>query len=401
MKFNYQARTKTGEIQSGQVEASSREAALNVLRAHQLFVTILQEQKPAFYARRIKFFERVPKKEVVLFSRQLAIMFKSEIPPTEVFNTLARQIKNESLREKIFSMVEKVEGGTPLSKTFSLYPEIFSSFYVNMVRSGEASGKLSEVFTYLADYLEKEYDFNRKVKGTLIYPVFLLVVFLGVIGVIVFFVVPQLSQFLAETDKELPGITRFLLTSSAFLRRWWFLLLLAPIGLAAFIYFYLKTKEGRIFFDRWLLKAPLLKNFLKSIYLARASLNLSTLVSGGLPIVQALEVTSHVVGNNVYRQIILEASEGVKKGEPISSLLARYPEEFPPLFIQMLVVGEKTGHLESSLRNTVDFYQKEVDRGLEDFMRTLEPTLIIVFGLLVGGLMASVMVPVYQIITGF
>lgn len=398
MKFYYQARTKTGEIESGQVEASSREAALNVLKAHHLFVTLLQEQKPAFYARKIKLFEKVSQKEILYFSKQLAIMFKSEISPTDALNTIAKQMKNELFREKIFNMLEKVEGGMSLSKALSLHPDIFSSFYVNMVRAGEASGSLSEVFSYLADYLEKEYDFNQKVRGALIYPIFLSLVFLAVIGVVIFFVTPKLSQLLAETGRQAPRITSFVLASAAFLRRWWFLLVSLAIALVAFIYFYRRTEEGRIFFDKWLLKAPFLKNFLKSIYLTRTSLNLSTLISGGLPIVQALEVTSHVVGNNVYQQIILEASEGVKMGEPMSSLLSRHPEEFPPLFIQMLVVGEKTGHLASSLRNVVDFYQKEVDRGLGNFMSLLEPTLIIVFGILVGVLMASVILPVYQII---
>ncbi len=401
MKFNYQARTKTGQVQSGVVEAVSRESAIDLLRSNNLYVTILEEVSPPFYARRLKFFEKVPQKEVVVFSRQLAIMFRSEIPPVEVLNTLATQIKNESFRGKILDMIEKVEGGSSLSKTFSLYPEIFSSFYVNMVRSGEVSGKLSEVFTYLADYLEKEYDFSRKVRGAMIYPVFLLVVFLAVIAVVVIFVVPQLSIFLSETNRAVPLITRFLIASSEFLRAWGLVLLLIPLGLAVFIRFYLRTKEGRNFFDEKLLKVPFLNGFLKSVYLSRISLNLSTLISGGLPIVQALEVTSNAVGNEVYRRIILETAEGVKHGEPISSLLARHPDEFPPLFIQMMVVGERTGRQELSLRNTVDFYQKEVERSLSNFMRLLEPTLIIIFGILVGILMASVILPVYEIITGF
>ena len=401
MKFNYQARTKTGQIQSGMVEATSRESALNVLKSSNLFVTILEEVSPPFYAKRLAFFERVPRKDIVAFSRQLAIMFKSEIPPVEVLTTLAQQIKNPAIREKIFDMVEKIEGGNSMSKTFSLYPQLFSSFYVNMVKSGEVSGKLSEVFSYLADYLEKEYDFNSKVKGALIYPVFILAVFLGVVGIIVFFVVPQLSQFLTETNQAVPGITRALLAGSSFLRAWGWLLLLLPIIAAFPIYFYYKTKEGQTFFDKNLLRVPLLGNFLKGIYLARLSLNLSTLISGGLPIVQALEITSDVVGNEVYRSIILDTSEGVKRGVPISLLLARHPNEFPPLVIQMFVVGEKTGRMEASLKNMVDFYQKEVDRALTNFMRLLEPVLILVFGLLVGLLMASVMLPVYQIVTGF
>lgn len=401
MKFNYQARTKTGEIQSGIVEASSREAAINVLKIHGVYITFLGEVSPPFYARKIKIFERTSRKEIVAFSRQLSIMFKSEIPLIETLNTLAKQTQNLSLREKILDMVEKVEGGTSLSKTFGSYPEIFSSFYINMVKAGEASGKLSEVFSYLADHLEREYHFYGKIRGALIYPVFVLFVFMLVIGAMVFFVMPQMNQLISETGGGLPAITRVLMGASFFLRKWGWVLILAILSLITAFFFYVRTKEGKEFFDKNLLKIPFLNNFLRKIYLSRISLNLSTLISGGLPIVQALGITGEVVGNEVYRAIILETAERVKRGEQISAFLERHPKEITPLFIQMVVVGEKTGRLESALINVVDFYQKEVDRSLENFILLLEPILIVVFGLLVGGLMAAVILPLYQIVGGF
>lgn len=401
MKFNYQAKTKAGQSQSGVIEATSRGAAIDLLRSHGLFVTALEEIKAPFYARRLKFFDRIPKREIVNLSRQMAIMFKSEIPLVEVLNALAKQVQNEQLREKIYDLAEKVEGGNSLSKALSAHPDVFSAFYQSMVKSGEASGKLSDVFVYLADYLEKEYDFNRKVKAALTYPVFLLVVAMGVVAVVVFFVVPQLSQILAESAKEIPLFTKFLLGSAFFLRRWGLLIILVAVSGAIAVRFYFKTKEGKALLDRILLSAPLLNKFLKSIYLARFSLNLSTLISGGLPIIQALEATSEVVGSEVYKKIIRETAEGVKRGEAISAVLTRYPEEFPPLFIQMLLVGEKTGRMQFSFKSTADFYQKEVDYGLAAFTSLLEPVLMIIFGLLVGTLMAAVILPVYQIITGF
>ena len=401
MKFNYQARTKTGEIQSGIVEASSREAAVNVLKIHGVYVTFLGEVSPPFYARKIKILERTSRKEIVAFSRQLSIMFKSEIPLIDTLNTLAKQTQNLSLREKILDMVEKVEGGTSLSKTFGSYPEIFSPFYINMVKAGEASGKLSEVFSYLADHLEREYHFYGKIRGALIYPVFILFVFMLVIGGMVFFVMPQMNQIISETGGELPAITKVLMGASFFLRKWGWVLILAILSLITAFFLYVRTKEGKEFFDKNLLKIPFLNNFLRKIYLSRISLNLSTLISGGLPIVQALGITGEVVGNEVYKAIILETAERVKRGEQISAFLERHPKEITPLFIQMIVVGEKTGRLEFALINVVDFYQKEVDRSLENFMRLLEPILIVVFGLLVGGLMAAVIMPLYQIVSGF
>lgn len=401
MKFDYQARTKSGEIQSGVVEASSREAAVNVLRSYGLYVTLLEEVSPPFYARKIKLLERISKKEIVAFSRQLSIMFKSEIPLVEILNTLAKQTQNSIFKEKILDMTEKVEGGTSLSKTFSYYPEIFSPFYISMVRSGEASGKLSEIFSYLADHLEREYHFSGQIKGAMIYPAFVLFVFLLVGGAMIFFIMPQITQLLSQTGGEPPLITQILLGLSNFLRKWGWALILFFLSLAIFIIFYLKTKEGKNFFDKNLLRMPLLGSFLRKTYLSRFALNLSTLISGGLPIVQSLEITGEVVGNEVYKKIILETAEGVKRGEQISLLLERYPAEFTPLFIQMVVVGEKTGRLDSALTNIVDFYQKEVERTLDNFMRLLEPILIIVFGLLVGGLMAAVIIPLYQMVAGF
>lgn len=401
MKFNYQARTKFGEIQSGVVEASSKEAAINLLKAHQLYVTALNETAVPFYRRKIKFFEKISRKEIVAFSRQLAIMFKSEIPLIEILQTLAKQTQNPIFREKILGMTEKVEGGSSLSKTFSYYPGVFSPFYINMVKSGEASGKLSEVFSYLADHLEKDYNFNAKIKGAMIYPIFLSVVFILIMVAMAYFVMPQLTQILTETGQELPIMTKILIGLADFLREWVLLLLLVLVFGAAFIFYYFRTKEAKDFFDKNLLKLPVLGNFLKKMYLSRFALNLSTLISGGLPIVHAIEITGDVVGNETYRKIILETAESVRRGERVSDVLQRYHKEITPLFTQMVVVGEKTGRMDLSLLNIVSFYEKDVDRSLDNFMQLLEPILIIFFGIIVIGLMIAVIVPLYQIVSGY
>jgi type IV pilus assembly protein PilC len=401
VKFNYQARTKIGEVPAGVVEANSKEAAAVLLRAKGLFVTALEETAAPFYTKRIRLFERITKKEVVALSRQLAIMFKAEIPLVEILQTLAKQTENRALREKIVSMTEKVEGGSSLSKTFALYPEIFNPFYINMVKAGEASGKLSGVFTYLADHLEKDYDFNSKIRMALIYPAFLASVFLLIGGLMVFFVVPQLTDVLKETGKEMPVITRVLIAAADFLRKWGILVIgIAAVMIGAVVY-YSRTKEGKIFFDKNFLKLPVVGSFLKKIYLSRFALNLSTLISGGLPIVHAIEISGEIVGSNVYKKIILETSDGVKRGEAISSLLERYPGYITPLFIQMVVVGEKTGRLDASLLNIIDFYQKDIDKSLDGFMRLLEPILIVFFGVVVGGLMIAIIMPLYQAVSTF
>lgn len=397
MKFNYQARSKTGEIQSGMVEASNREAAFNVLKTHGLYVTILQETSAIpFYAQRLKFIERVSKKDIVLFSRQVSIMFKSNVPIVESFKAIAKQTRKSVFREKILKLAEEIEGGASLSKALSLYPKLFTSFYVSMIRSGEASGKLSDVFLYLADYLEKEYTFRSKIRGAMVYPIFILVVFIAVVALIMIYVIPQLSEVLKGTGQELPLATRIVMVISGFLKKLWWLVLMALIGSIVGMYFFVKSKTGKKFFDRNLVKLPILGSFLKKLYLGRCALNLSTLISGGVPISQALQITGEVVNNDLYKELLYETRDQVKKGETISSVLERYPSLVFPLFYQMVTVGEKTGSLDTSLMNVVDFYQEDVDRSLDNFVRLLEPIFIIILGGVVAGLMGAVLMPLYS-----
>ena len=397
MKFNYQARTRTGEIQTGVVEASSREAAFNVLKSHNLYVTALEETESIpFYARKLKLFDITTKKDVVFFSRQASIMFKSNVPIVETFRTIAKQTRKPGFKEKILKLAEEIEGGTPLSKALSMYPKLFSPFYINMVKSGEASGKLSEVFMYLASYLEREQEFRGKIKGAMVYPVFVLIVFVAVVAIIMVYVIPQLSEVLKGTGQELPTITQVVIAMSAFLKEKWWLVFLILLGLILALVQFARSKTGKKFFDRNLLKVPLLGNFLKKLFLARFALNLSTLISGGLPIAQALEITGEVVGNDTYKKIILETRNRVKRGERMSSVLEHYPNLIFPLFYQMITVGEKTGTLDTSLKNVVVFYQQDVDRSLDSFVRLLEPIFIIILAGVVAGLMGAVLMPLYN-----
>lgn len=397
MKFNYQARTKTGEIQIGAIEASDRDTAFTILKSHGLYVTALESAAMPFYARHLEIFKRAKRKDIVLFSRQLAIMFKSRVPVVETFRTIAKQTKKTDFREKILKIAEEVEGGSSLSQAFSLYPKLFSTFYISMVRSGEASGKLTDVFNYLADYLEKEQQFRSGIKAAMIYPAFILLVFVGVVLLIMLFIIPSLAEVLKETGQELPVITKVVIAISDFLRSKKGILIFLPFPfLIIIIYKLLKSKSGKKFFDRNLIKIPLLNSFLKKLYLARFALNLSTLISGGLPITQALQITGEVVNNDLYQKIIFETREEVKRGETISSVLEKYPRLIFPLFYQMVVVGEKTGTLDESLLNVVEFYQREVDQALNSFIRLLEPIFIIILGGMVALLMASVVMPLYS-----
>ncbi len=250
MNYNYQTRTKEGEIRAGQVEASSKEAAIVLLQKHGLYVTFLEEATQPLYAKRIKIFERISQKDIVLFSRQLAIMFKSKVPLVESLRVLASQTKGSDFQEKIAKLSEEVEGGTSFSKALSCYPKIFSSFYVAMVKSGEVSGKLSEVLSYLAEHLEKEYHLSAKTKGALLYPALIVFVILIVLILMVFFVIPHLSEVLETSEQALPTVTKIVIASAAFLRNWGWLAILGLIFLTFFCFRYYQVEKGKKFFDK-------------------------------------------------------------------------------------------------------------------------------------------------------
>lgn len=398
MEFNYQARTKEGNVHAGSIEASSKESAVAFLRRRELYVTFLEEVAPDIYAKRIELFKRTTKKDIVLFSRQLAIMFKSKVSLIESLRVLASQTKNVSFKEKILKISEEIEGGTAFSQALAHYPKIFSLFYIAMVKSGEASGKLSDVLNYLANHLEREYHLMAKAKGALIYPCLIVFVVLLVSTLLGLFVMPNLIEVLEMSGQELPLATRIVIFLTGFFRRWWWLVFLLIILLIFSLFRYRSSPEGRSFFDKISLKIPIIGSFLQMIYLSRFAENLSTLISGGLPITQALEIVGDIIGNLSYKEVILKAQEEVRKGETISSTLNRVPELFSPVFVQMVLVGERTGTLDTTLMNVVDFYQKEVDRAIDSILSILEPVVIIFLGFIVAGLMLSILMPLYQTI---
>jgi len=396
MKFDYQARTKGGELQTGVVEASSKEAALALLQKYDLYVTFLEEKALPIYARELTIFQSITKKDLVLFFRQLAVMFRSKVPLVEALETLGGQIKKRSFKEKIFKIMEEIEGGSSLSIAFSRFPQIFSPFLIAIVKAGEASGKLSESLDYLADHLEREYEFSNKLKGAMIYPAFILFIALIIVSLMVIFVLPQLASILREAGGELPAITQLVLGLGDFVKERGLILILFFLAFLILIFSFKQTPGGKKVFDRISLEIPLLGEFFKKVYLSRLAENLSTLISAGLPIARSLEIIGEIVGNEIYKELILKAQAGVKRGEQISSVFAAYPEIFSPVFTQMTLVGEKTGTLDTILMHLVDFYQKEIDRSINSLLSMLEPILIACLGIGVAIFAIAVIIPVYQ-----
>lgn len=401
MKFDYQARTSKGEVQSGTVEASSREAAVDILQRHKLIVTNLYsvDEGKGGLASKIElpdFFNKINLRDVSVFSRQLAILFTSEVPLVESLRTLAEQTENPVFKERIFKISDDVDSGTSFSKSIAKYPEIFSTFYVSLVRAGEVSGKLSESLLHLADHYEREYDLMGKIKGAMYYPAFVLVALVITMMIMLIFVIPSLTSILKESGQNLPVITRGIIAMVDFLRsKGWIILILLAAGVS-FLLHWRTTPKGKKLWDEYILKAPIFGKILKEICLNRFSENLSTLIKGGLPISKAMEVTADVVGNEIYKDAILEAEAGIRRGEFMSAIFKTKREIIPPLVTQMVLIGEKTGRLPSVLENMAVFYQKEVSRTTENLVSLIEPLLMIVLGFGVGFVVVGVLMPIYQ-----
>jgi type IV pilus assembly protein PilC len=266
---------------------------------------------------------------------------------------------------------------------------------VSLVKTGEASGKISESLYYLSDHLEREHDINSKIKGALIYPIFVIVVLVVVIALVIFFVMPRLIDLIKQTATKPPVFTQMMMSFYSFLGSYGWILLVGFIFLVLFIIYYFTTKDGKKRYDEITLKIPFIGGFLKKIFLINFAESISTLIGAGLSINNALKITEDTLDNYVYKKIVAETGEGVSQGERMSSILIRYPDYAPPFVVQMIQVGEETGKLDKNLMEIVNFYEKEVQRAVETFTALLEPVLIIFLGVVVALLAVSVIEPLY------
>lgn len=383
-------------MESGTVEASSKEAAALLLQKYNIFVTSIKEQAPLILRfENIGFLNKVSKKDLAIFSRQLAVMLQSQVPVTQSLRSLSIQIKNPGFKEKILKVSQLVEEGTPLSGAFGAFPEVFNVFYISLIKTGEASGKISEALYYLSDHLEREHDIESQIRGAMIYPIFVLAVLFAVIPLIIFFVMPKLVDLLKETVAKPPLFTRMMIDFYTFLANYGWIIIVGFFLLVLFITYYFTTKEGRKRYDELSLKMPVLGGFLKKTFLIRFAENISTLISAGLSINNALKITRDTVGNDIYKNILTETDERVSQGEKISAVLVKYPDYAPPFVVQMIQVGEETGTLDKNLMEIVNFYNKEIKRAIETFTALLEPVLIIFLGVIVAFLAVSVLEPLY------
>ncbi len=396
--FKYKAKDKTGNIKEGAIDAPNKQLAKGSLDDQGLkLISLEKEQKSKF---QIHIFEKVKEKDIVIFSRQFSVMISANIPVVQALKVLIEQTESVKLKMIISEVADEVNAGSRLSEALGKRSKIFSDFYVSVVKSGETSGKLDEVLNYLADQMEKDYDMMHKVKGAMIYPAFVLSG-LGAVGVIMMvWVVPKLTDIIAETGGELPFATRMLIFISGFLASFWWLILIVIVGGVFGFKYYIKLPTGERQFDFLKLKLPIFGPLFQKIYLVRFMRSMHTLISGGVAISTSLEVSANVVGNAIYRELITETREAIEGGSPLSSVFME-SNEVPKMVSQMLSVGEKTGKVDVVLEKLTDFYSREIMNVLANLTKLIEPIIMVIMGIGVGMMVAAIIMPMYNMASQF
>lgn len=399
MLFSYKATDKaTRVIREGTVDAQSMDIAIKAVeqRGYSVIsVTPLNEQKSLFNIE-FTFFQRVSGKEVVILSRQMATLFEAQVSALRIFRLLAGEAENKLLQKILTEISDDLQGGSTISRALSKHPDVFSSFYVSMVKSGEESGTLDSTFMYLADYLDRMYEVVSKARNALIYPAFVIGIFFIVMGLMLTLVIPRISDILLNSGQEIPVYTKVVIALSSFLTNYIGLIAIFVAILVAVLWQFKKTAVGMRTIDELKLSVPYIGDLFTKLYLTRICDNLSTMLTSGVSMVQALEVTAEVVDNAVFKEIIDSTLVDVKGGKSFADAIAEYPE-IPGVLAQMSKVGEETGNLGKILTTLSTFYRREVNNAVDTLINLIEPFMIVMLGLGVGTLLASVLIPIYNI----
>ncbi|MFA6307865.1 MAG: type II secretion system F family protein [Patescibacteria group bacterium] len=394
--YKYKARTSEGRATDGAVEAITEDDAAELLAEKGLILLSLTEiAKKESKGWNINI-GKIKHKDIVIFSRQLSVMISATVPIVQSLRILAQQTVNPMFIDKIIEMANDVDGGMRFSSALAKHNKVFSNFYVAMTKSGETSGKLDEILQYLADQMEKDYDLVSRIKGAMIYPVFIISSMLVVGFLMMTFVVPQMVKMLEETGAELPLVTRVLVSVSSFMNSYWYIIIIL-FGLLVFMLkLWLKSTVGKLAWDNLKIQIPIFGNLFKKVYIVRFTRSLTTLIKGGVPISSALNITAEVVDNSVYEKLILDTVAEVEGGNSISTLFVN-SKAMPKMLSQMMVIGEKTGKLDTVLEKLSDFYSREIDNLVEGLTALIEPLILIVMGVGVGGMVAAIMLPMFKV----
>lgn len=395
--FSYKAKNPRGQRIEGQIEAENeRIAKENLSDRGMRSVKVSSAEEKKGFTIPLKFLSRVSTRDKVIFSRQLSIMITANVPIVKALKSLVMQTENPVLKDTVRELAAEIEGGSNLSGAMGLFPNVFSEFFVSMVRSGESTGNLDEVLNYLADEQEKDYEMMSKIRGSMIYPAFIIFGLIAVGILMMVFILPRLMEILLESGAPLPWTTRVLIITSGFMESYWWLLLILVIAASVTTRILIQIPAGRIVWDNMKVRLPLFGNIFRKIYIVRFTRSMGTLLAGGLDIVTGLTIVSDVVGNAVFKRLINQTIREVEDGNSITTIFQDSPL-IPPMMAQMIAIGEESGQMVHVLNKITDFYSREVRSAVANLVTIIEPLVMILMGVAVGIMVSAVLMPMYNL----
>ncbi|WP_010099170.1 type II secretion system F family protein [Ornithinibacillus scapharcae] len=394
MNFQYVAKNSIGERVKGKIEADNKESALQELEREKLFVIEIEET--SVWNKDIVFAKRVHNKEFVLFLRQYATLIHAGIPISDSTKTMAKQTDNHTLKLALTDIDKQLDRGEPLSRAISKHPKLFPSLLVNMIKAGEASGKLDEILNEMADYFEKEYRNRQRIVSAMMYPSIVGIITLFLSIFLLVFIVPQFVGMFHSFGENIPPFTQFILNLSQIVGRYWWMLVLLLVGLILIYRILLKNESFAYRMDKLKMKLPFLGVLVHKGALVRFMTTLSTLVNSSVPILQSVEITEEVVENRVLKNVLVKVRKSLEVGESMTTPMKSH-WAFPALVIQMIQIGEKTGTLDQMLMKAASFYEEEVEQLSTRIKTLIEPFMIIILTVIVGSIIAAVVVPMFSL----
>lgn len=396
--YVYRVRDRSGKVISGAIEAESQAAVTSKLRQMGYIVLDITEKREALSFSLPGRRKKVKLKDLTVFSRQFATMINSGVSITRALAILSEQVENPTLAAVIAQVQKDVEGGLSLSEALAKQEKIFPPIFVNMARAGEAGGVLDEVLLRIADHFESEASLRARVKSAMTYPVAVFIFAITIAFVMITFIVPVFMNMFSSLGGDLPGPTKMLVALSDFIRSKWYLIFGSLVGLAYGFRAFKRNPRGRYIWDSFKLKLPVLGQLTKKMAIAKFSRTFSTLISSGVPILQALDIVAETAENAVVTKAIRESRASIKEGESISKPLGA-SSVFPPMVVQMISIGEETGALDSMLKKIADFYDGEVSATVDSLTSLLEPVLMVFMGVMIGGIVVSLYLPMFSVIS--
>jgi type IV pilus assembly protein PilC len=394
--YSWKGRTRGGRVQEGVLVAESKDAAIASLRKQQIIVTAVTEKGKEFALPTLG--GGVTSKEIAIFTRQFSVMIDAGLPLVQCLEILGSQQENKAFQKILLSVRQDVETGATLADSLRKHPKAFDDLYCNMVAAGEVGGILDTILQRLAQYIEKAVKLRSSVRSALVYPTAVISIAILVVWVILWKVIPTFASLFEGLGASLPLPTRVTIALSNFIGSWWWLTILATGSIIFLLFRYHKTYRGRRHIDSIMIKMPVLGPVLRKIAVARFCRTLSTLVSSGVPILEALEITAKTSGNAIVEDAIMDTRRSVEEGKTIADPL-KDTDVFPPMVVQMVAVGEQTGALETMLSKIADFYEDEVDEATANLLALLEPVMIVFLGVIIGGIVISMYMPMFDLIT--